>query len=414
MTRITTRLALAGQDSVSVGSAPSPDPKARPCVLLVEDEPVLKKLVGALLEEAGYEHVTIASHNQIAAAIERYHPRCVILDSEPPAKGRGRSWADAAAIRRAHPQLPVLMFTADPDSMAEARAKTSRRSRAADYSGVIDKPFLVLEFLATLKHAVDNPLPPVSITGRGLASEAMTVFPELAGPASDEWGPADFFSTALHELRTPLTSIIGQAQLARRFVERDPVRAAEAIDRALDQAKRMNRLMTALLTDTRAAVGALSLEVVTFDLGIAVANTISRHEHEDTPRIAFAPSEKVRVRGDPDRIAQVLGNLLDNALKYSPPGSPIDVSLSIEGREAIIRVRDYGLGVPAEESDRLFTPFFRTSRTQDMPGTGLGLHISKRLAEQHAGRLWLESSTDASTVFALALPVEHSTAEAGK
>jgi signal transduction histidine kinase len=379
--------------------------KAKPCVLLVEDEPLLKKLVGGLLEEAGYDHVTIANHSEIAAAIERYDPQCVILDSEPPAKGRGRSWADAAAIRRAHPDLPVLMFTADPDSMAEARAKTSPRSRAADYSGVIDKPFLVLEFLATLKHAVDNPPPPAWITGKGLATEALTVFPELAGPASEAWGPADFFSTALHELRTPLTSIMGQAQLARRFVERDPVRAAEAIDRALDQAKRMNRLMTELLKETRVAMGALSLAVVTFDLGIAVATTISQHEHEDIPRITFAPSEKVRVRGDPDRIAQILGNLLNNALKYSSRGSPIDVSMSVVGREAIIRVKDYGLGIPADESNRLFTPFFRTSRTQDLPGTGLGLHISKRLAEQHGGRVWLESSTDAGSVFALALPV---------
>ena len=382
---------------------------AKPCVLLVEDEPLLKKLVGGLLEEAGYEHVTIADHNQIAAAIERYHPRCVILDSEPPAEGRGRSWADAAAIRRAHPELPVLMFTADPDSMAEARAKTTRRSRAADYSGVIDKPFLVLEFLATLKHAVDTPLSPASITGKGLATEAMTVFPELAGPASEAWGPADFFSTALHELRTPLTSIIGQAQLARRFVEKNPVRAAEAIDRTLDQAKRMNRLMTELLKETRVAMGALSLEVVTFDLGIAVATTISQHEHEDIPRITFAPPERVRVRGDPDRIAQILGNLLDNAVKYSAPASPIEVSLTVVDREAIIRVRDKGLGVPANESNRLFTPFFRTSRTQDLPGTGLGLHISKRLAEQHGGRVWLETSTDAGSIFALALPVASQT-----
>jgi signal transduction histidine kinase len=167
----------------------------------------------------------------------------------------------------------------------------------------------------------------------------------------------------------------------------------------------MNRLMTALLKETRVTMGALSLEVVTFDLGIAVATTISQHEHEDIPRITFAPSEKVRVRGDPDRIAQILGNLLDNALKYSAPGSPIEVSMRVIDREAIIRVNDHGLGVPADESDRLFTPFFRTSRTQDLPGTGLGLHISKRLAEQHGGRMWLETSTDAGSVFALALPI---------
>ena len=193
---------------------------------------------------------------------------------------------------------------------------------------------------------------------------------------------------------------------ARRFVEKNPVRAVEALDRALDQAKRMNRLMTELLQETRVAMGALSLSVVTFDLGIAVATTISEHEHEDVPRITFAPPpENVRVRGDPDRIAQILGNLLDNAIKYSAPRTPIDVSLGVVEGETIIRVRDYGLGVPADESGRLFTPFFRTSRTQDLPGSGLGLHISRRLAEQHGGRLWLETSTGAGSVFALALPV---------
>ena len=378
---------------------------AKPCVLLVEDEPLLKKLVGGLLEEAGYEHVTISDHNQISAAIERHHPRCVILDSEPAAKGQGRSWSDAAAIRRAHPELPVLMFTADPDSMAEARAKTTRRSRAADYAGVIDKPFLVLEFLATLKHAVDNTLPAASNSGKGLATEAITVFPDIAGPASEAWGSADFFSIALHELRTPLTSIIGQVQLARRYVEKDPVRAAEILDRTLEQSMRMNRLMTELLGETRIAVGALRLEVVTFDLGVAVATIISQHEHDDLPRIAFAPSLSVRVRGDPDRIAQILGNLLDNAFKFSAHHSPIDISLSVVDREAIVRVKDHGMGVPSDETDRLFSPFFRTSRTRDLPGTGLGLHISKRLAEQHGGRLWLESSTDAGSVFALALPL---------
>jgi signal transduction histidine kinase len=404
MTSVTARLAGHSFDSLRARAPAGTDPKARPCVLLVEDEPVLKKLVGALLEEAGYEHVTIANHNQIAAAIERHHPQCVILDSEPPAKGRGRSWADAAAIRRAHPQLPVLMFTADPESTAEARTKSTRRSKAADYSGVIDKPFLVLEFLATLRHAVETHLPSVSSNGQGLATEALTVFPELAGPASAEWVRTDFFAAALHELRTPLTSIIGQTQLAQRFVEKDPARAVKALERVLRQENRLARLVTDLLKDTHIAMGALSLEVVTFDLGVAVASIISEHDYEDAPRITFA-TETARVRGDPDCIAQILGNLLDNARKYSAPGSPIEVSLSIVDQEALLRVSDHGFGVPRDEYDRLFTPFFRSSRTQDLPGTGLGLHISRRLAEQHGGRLWLDLSTDEGSVFALALPL---------
>ena len=131
-------------------------PSGKPCVLLVEDEPIVSKVVGQLLDEAGYEHVSIADHKQIAAAVERYHPRCVILDSDPGSAGHERSWADAAAIRRAHPDVPVLMFTADPAATAEAKAGTSARSRSAHYAGVIDKPFLVLEFLATLKAAVEK------------------------------------------------------------------------------------------------------------------------------------------------------------------------------------------------------------------------------------------------------------------
>jgi signal transduction histidine kinase len=116
----------------------------------------------------------------------------------------------------------------------------------------------------------------------------------------------------------------------------------------------------------------------------------------------------VRIQGDPERIAQVLGNLLDNAIKYSPPGSPIDVSLTVAGNEAQIRVTDRGIGVPDDERDRVFAPFYRTSRTRDISGTGLGLHISRRIAEQHHGRLWLESSTEAGSVFALALPLASS------
>jgi two-component system sensor histidine kinase VicK len=105
-----------------------------------------------------------------------------------------------------------------------------------------------------------------------------------------------------------------------------------------------------------------------------------------------------------------VGNLLDNALKYSAPGSAVDVSLTIVGNEAQIRVADQGVGVPDDERDRIFAPFYRTSRTRDIPGTGLGLHISRRISEQHHGRLWLESSGSAGTSFVLALPLAQTSA----
>lgn len=377
-----------------------------PMVLLVEDEPTVSKVVGRLLEEAGYGHVIIADHDQIPAAIERWHPQCVILDSEPPASGKGRSWADAAAIRRSHPELPVLMFTANEDSMTEARKGTSPRSEAAGFAGVMDKPILVIEFLATLKHAVETQHPARASSKAGPAGDAVTLFPAISEQAAAEWAPADLFSTAVHELRTPLTSILGQAQLARRYIDSDPGRTRRAVDRVIEQSVRMNRLIGDLLDNARVTAGASSLQVVSIDLGRAVADTIPHYEHGDTPRIVFhPPPEPAWVRGDPDRIAQIVGNLLDNALKYSPPAAPIAVSVRIVGDEVQVCVDDQGVGVAADERDRIFAPFYRTARTRDIPGTGLGLHISRRLAEQHRGRLWLEDSRNPGSRFTLALPL---------
>ena len=388
-----------------MGKTPVTSTTEKPWVLLVEDEPTVSKIVGKLLDEAGYEHVSISDHNQIAAAILHWKPRCIILDSEPGSAGHERSWADAAAIRRAHPDLPVLMFTADPASTSEARAGTTARSKLAGYTGVIDKPLLVVEFLATLKSAVDAPQPAKAQITTGIQSEAISLFPDVGGRASTNWAVSDFFAIAVHELRTPLMSISGQAQFAQRYIEKDPKRAAEALAKVLEQTKRMDKLIGDLLDYGRVGSGALSLEVVTFDLGVATAITVALYEHEETPRITFVTPQRVRVQGDPDRIAQILGNLLDNAIKFSPPGSPIDVALTIVGTEAHLRITDQGLGIPDAERGPLFAPFFRTTRTRDIPGTGLGLHISRRIAEQHRGRLWLESSSSIGSAFVLALPL---------
>ena len=239
-----------------------------------------------------------------------------------------------------------------------------------------------------------------------LRTEAMRTFPALGADASADRNGADFFSMAVHELRTPLTSIDGHAQLAQRFLEKDPIRAAASLVRIREESKRMDRLIGDLLDQACVTAGALTMEVVTFDLGVAVATAAGLHEFELSPRISFTTLPQVSVQGDPDRIAQIIGNLLDNAIKYSPAGTPIDVTVSIVGDEAQVSVEDRGVGVPADERDRIFAPFYRTSRTREAPGTGLGLHISRRIAEQHHGRLWLAPDTGTGSTFVLGLPLE--------
>jgi signal transduction histidine kinase len=378
-------------------------------VLVVEDDAVLSELVGGLLTEAGYHPVTIADHALIGAAVGRWQPRCVILDGEIRSTGESRSWEDAAAIRRAHPTLPVLMFTADSAALAEAEAGTSGRSRAAAFTGIVSKPFVVEEFLATVRNAVAGPAAVAATTSTtrtdSAITEAITVFPDVGRLAAD-WPTTDLLEMVVHELRAPLTVIRGQVQLARRHIGQDPARERAAIDTAIVQMDRMAKLISELLDHARLASNGLSLKVVPIDLASAVMEAVARHEYEVTPRISMQrPTGSVRVRGDLGRIAQILDNLLNNAIKYSAAGTPIEVSLMALGQEAQVRVADHGVGVPVNERDMVFTPFYRTSRTRDVPGAGLGLHISKRLAELHGGELWLENSSSAGSVFALALPI---------
>lgn len=377
-------------------------------VLVVEDDAALSEMVGGLLKQAGYHPVTIADHSLIGSAVGRWNPRCVILDGEIRTTGKSRTWEDAAAIRRAHPALPVVMFTADAAAVAEAEAGTSRRSRAAGFAGIVSKPFVVEEFLATVKSAVDGsttleasalPRPDSAM------AETITVFPDVTRLTTD-WAETDMFEVVVHELRAPLTVIRGQAQLALRHVGKNPERERKAIGTAIVQVDRMSRMITELLDHARLAANGLSLAVAPFDLADAVVEAIARHDYEATPRITLRRSPgRVLVRGDAGRVAQILDNLLNNAVKYSGPDAPIEVALRTVGTEAQIHVADHGVGVPMNEQGRLFTPFYRTTRTRGVPGTGLGLHISKRLAERHGGRLSLESSSDDGSVFALALPV---------
>jgi signal transduction histidine kinase len=173
----------------------------------------------------------------------------------------------------------------------------------------------------------------------------------------------------------------------------------------------MDRLITELLDHARLTSNGLSLDIVEFDLAARVAETVAAHDSGTTSQIAFErPVAPVLVHGDPARIAQILDNLIGNAQKYGPAESRVWVSLRTLGSEAQVRVRDQGVGVPEKERVLLFTPFFRTSVTRATRGTGLGLHISKRLAERHGGRLWLEESSTAGSTFGFALPLASSDA----
>ena len=375
-------------------------------ILVVEDDRALSLLVSEILTDAGFRPITIADHATIEASVDRWQPRCVILDGEDRSAGESRTWADAASIRRTHPTVPVVIFTADPTSLAEARAASSPRSVAAGFAGIIAKPFVVDEFLATVKSAVERPpsVPGVAPVPTNTTALPIGVFPDI-GRLAPDWPETDLFRTVVHELRGPLTVIRGQLQLARRRIGQDPERERHAVDGALAQVDRMDHLITDLLDEASVASNSLSMSIVEFDLVTAIADAIAIQDYAPTPRITFTrPLAPLHVLGDPIRVAQILDNLLGNALKYSADDAPVVVSLMTSGRTSEVRVSDHGFGVPADEKDRIFTPFYRTSLARHIRGTGLGLFISRRLAERHGGSLRLEMSSSAGSTFVLSLP----------
>lgn len=235
---------------------------------------------------------------------------------------------------------------------------------------------------------------------------AVLVYHDITQLSELERGRRELFSMANHDLRTPLTTILGFVQLARRQIAGDPERTLRTLGDIERQCRRMVRLVNDLLDVARFESGAVPITPEIRDLVEHVTAAVERQAGAEG-RIAVAiPPAPVRGTFDGDRIDQILDNLLANALRHTNPGTSISVQLTREGHEAIVRVIDHGGGIGPDERARLFTPFYQAPRGRSYGGSGLGLHISRRIAEAHGGRLWLEATGPEGSTFSFALPVE--------
>ena len=220
-----------------------------------------------------------------------------------------------------------------------------------------------------------------------------------------------FTADASHELRTPLTAIKGQTEVAlqqERSAEgyRDVLRAVNS------QADRMIRLVGSLLTLARADSGGAALTLEQVDLGKLLADAAD----QIASATAAAKQIEVRVSGGPevhlsadeDLLLQLVLNLLDNAVKYSPPGASVTISWAAEDGDAVVRVSDTGPGIAPEHLKHIFDRFYRVeeSRASETAGFGLGLSISRWIAEAHGGTLAAESLPGSGSTFTLRIPLE--------
>jgi two-component system sensor histidine kinase BaeS len=229
----------------------------------------------------------------------------------------------------------------------------------------------------------------------------------------------EFVLTASHELRSPLTSVQGFAELL--MLERDSLtpRQAETVEVILDNCRHLVRLLNDLLDLARSDAGRLSIEPRPTEVAPLVEDVV-RTMRAQTEAGSQQLRENVQqglpaIDVEPDRIRQILVNLLTNAHEYTPEGASIEVGARAVGAEVEISVSDDGPGIPEEQLQRIFDRFTRgdAGLTQRVGGTGLGLAISKSLAEAHGGSISAESTVGQGSTFRLRLPIATGAAPSG-
>jgi PAS domain S-box-containing protein len=213
-----------------------------------------------------------------------------------------------------------------------------------------------------------------------------------------------------HELQTPISIIKAYANTLARAdakwsedVMREKLRAIE------EESDRLSRLVSRLLYTTRLEANAVSLNLMLIDLpkeSQRVAKRLAELDETHELLVSF-PGDFPAVMGDPEKISEVLSNLIENAMKFSPHGGTITVEGIVVGDEVEISVADQGIGIPLAEQVQIFERFYRVAESGAgaQPGTGLGLHICRLLVQAHGGRIWVESTPGEGSRFTFTLPI---------
>jgi signal transduction histidine kinase len=367
-------------------------------ILVVDDEQSVATTIKAILQLDGNEVTAVTTGKEALAQLRENEFDVVLtdlrlddLDGIEILRETQKLWPDTVSI--------MLTGYASLES-----AVTALRSGAYDY---LIKPSDVDELRATIGRALE----------RRRLRQRLVELEQL------DKLKTQFLSMASHELRTPLTAVSGFMQIARRRMSRmagandiptpwrdEAQKSDETLEMANRQAKKLARLIDELLDVSRLQQGRVEMRLAEIDLADVVREVAERMRllskgHEIEAMIEGAAP----IVADRDRIEQVFENLVGNAIKYSPENGRIDVSLRVNGSNAVVSVRDQGIGVAPGEVEKIFGLFYRSPdpRADHVGGLGLGLYISREIVARHHGRLWAERNPDAGTTFHVTLPLAH-------
>lgn len=381
---------MFGSDLVPAQS----DRVGRPCVVLADDNADMRDYVGKLLRSQ-YEVIAVPDGEAALQAARTHRPDLILSDvMMPKLDGVG-----LLTQLRADPNtrtLPVILLSARAGD--EARI-AGIETGADDY---LVKPFAARELLARVRTHLELARMRRAVAeqqARRRAAEALVHERDY------------FLSLAAHELKTPLTSISGYLDLfIRRARQEDRLtdRDERALGAATRQVARLTRLIAELLDLSRIQTGQFTMQRRPMDLA-----TLIRRVGEDTCLVLTEhtlelelPDAPLLIDGDDLRLEQVLQNLIENAIKYSPRGGQITVSARTEGDDVCMMVRDQGMGIPEAARDHIFQRFYRAANVQQqsVSGLGVGLYVVKEIIAHHGGTVAVMSTEGIGSTFTICLP----------
>ena len=258
----------------------------------------------------------------------------------------------------------------------------------------------------------------LSITGVDFGEGVVYAVRDVTEERALETMRSDFVATASHELRTPMTSISGAAlTLLRRSAELPPERRDAFLEMIVSESERLSRIVDQILLASRLEAGSVEVVHAACDATQIVESVVesARHRAPDGIRIRVETHDGLpEIECDPDRLRQVLVNVIDNAIKFSPGGGEVRIELEPVGESLRFGIHDEGVGFDQNASERIFDRFHRLDpqQTQGIGGTGLGLYICRELVQRMGGRIWAEAERGQGASFYFELPLVRDSARA--
>jgi signal transduction histidine kinase len=378
------------------------------------------RLSQSFLAEAGLECTVCLDIAAMCAQLEAGAGSLVV--TEEALTGEGMRQLQAALARQpAWSDVPIVVLTSGGNSTISAYA--------LEHLGnvmLLDRPVHIATLVSTVRTALRARMRQYQIREHLHEREQAALERERLYAAEQQARAEaeaalrtrdEFLSIAAHELKTPLTTLMGNIDLIQRRTRREgslSERDTRAIGVASQQARRLKQMINSLLDLSRLAQGQLSIEPAPLDLGQLAQRVVDEVQPGLLQHsiICHTPGTAVMIDGDEVRLEQVIQNLLQNAVRYSPNGGRIEVLVAADERAALasLHVRDQGIGIAADAQEQLFERFYRVPNTaiEHIHGVGIGLYVVKEIVTLHGGAVEVVSEAGVGSTFTINLPLQPS------